>query len=445
MACCSDWKSVDKTPKYIKDKSGNKIFCANNTALPNMPREQAFRLCGRRPTDPTPKGVETKPGTPKTASPPAVTYNKDAYVDVTKASIAQLHATCTNHIVASTGTFVKGFKNKAKPDDVFLKRKLCLEKEGSCPATKDKQCNKCVKGEEVAQVELANRITCVDEGYPKAHRQAFSPNMGSTYFPPWIAANATDSDHVVSLSCGGPELKLQPWRFNQLGMLGVARFTVMRTSNTCCPPPNHLKGVTMDAVPGDWKSNYQKVGTANTKTFMLTGTDPEGKGNGREVFPAWMYAAAHSLCDDKKGKKCECRGKWAKCWGGAAYETGSMIGPYGDNQDFPSINAWNKMCVAEQAACYRSQFGETQHCKSEFKFKLLRCGKTEASGKFIPGCTVADGCKVDPETKKATLLIVDTTHRLVTNSPGCKPWFASADAGIRILTADLRAKGGRDL
>jgi len=66
--------------------------------------------------------------------------------------------------------------------------------------------------------------------------------------------------------------------------------------------------------------------------------------------------------------------------------------------------------------CFHQQFGITKQCKAEFDIKVLKCTNPSK-------CTTADG-----QVRMIRLL---TTHRLLTKEPGCLPWFALADTGMR--------------
>ena len=79
--------------------------------------------------------------------------------------------------------------------------------------------------------------------------------------------------------------------------------------------------------------------------------------------------------------------------------------------------------------CFRTLFGETKSCKTEFELKILKCAS----------------CDCKDKKGNLQLLKVEIKHNLLPEAdgqttPGCIPWFSLADTGIRNRVAVVRAK-----
>jgi len=85
------------------------------------------------------------------------------------------------------------------------------------------------------------------------------------------------------------------------------------------------------------------------------------------------------------------------------------------------------MRMMDRRACNRALYGETAHCASEFRIKILLC----------------KSCKCTTNGKRELVRVTNRHQLLGSNGapdplPGCGAWFTMVDAGIRNLVTALR-------
>jgi hypothetical protein len=90
----------------------------------------------------------------------------------------------------------------------------------------------------------------------------------------------------------------------------------------------------------------------------------------------------------------------------------------------PKPTDWRATFQQMAHPCYRGIYGETKSCKSRLDLQVLEC---------------ADGCKCKASNgKDTTSIIVTIRHDLLTDAPGCKPWFTLVDSGARAYVSSIR-------
>ena len=184
----------------------------------------------------------------------AARADKSGYVDVTSDYASQLTTQCTEHVV---------FDGITAHSDDFSEKFPWITNDA-----------------------FVERIVCAEKAVPIEAKMAFSPLMGTHYFPPWISG----SSNKFKMSCGGHQLNLTPWAAKQqsgIGALkgsGLAQFGTL-TSSTCCPPlwKGATESMLFDKADGPYKGPWDQpasqgggliVTTRNTSPWARDWTEP---------------------------------------------------------------------------------------------------------------------------------------------------------------------------
>jgi hypothetical protein len=354
--------------------------------------------------------------TPTTAAPTTAAPTTAPLTDVTDASIDDLLfgkriLDCSNHVYAST---------EAMRQSAWGSKLLCA--------------NGCVTGNRISNAALASRITCAEADYPHEARLAFSPLMGSQYFPPKLEVVSTGASGAkVRISCGGS--KKQFTQFITSGQVNL-QSPVVYESDTCCPPisppgsydlgcgkADYLCDRNDNSLPeensGHWRTKTLQNGNDGCGCHRCFINGQSYEGWSPECSSAVKYAADTQPTADKH----EPMGCPRSC---PSEFKGTLLGFM--PSDAPGfLRPWNLPLAIQRTdatACNRGLFGSNQaSCSSDFTVQVLKC----------------TDCKCVMHNNNEALR-VETKHELSrTAGKHCAPWFAFVDQGMRALVGRLRA------
>ena len=95
----------------------------------------------------------------------------------------------------------------------------------------------------------------------------------------------------------------------------------------------------------------------------------------------------------------------------------------GTYQGVPKPTDWRATFSQMADPCYRGIYGETKTCKSNLELRVLECA----------------GCKCKASNgKDFQSIVVTIKHNLLTDVPGCMPWFTLVDSGTRAFISSIR-------
>jgi len=233
-----------------------------------------------------------------------------------------------------------------------------------------------------------NRIVCNESAYTSAQRAAFTPLAGDRYFPPWIEPHGS---HSLRVSCGGQNLTLTSLALNNKAM-----------------------------IKGPGKGTIYEVGR---KEFL-------GAVTGHSVSDT-CCPSADTMARVSKAPNASCPDFGKKCADTRRH-----------NREFEAEKA-----LSEPKMCYRAAFGDTDRCEAIFDVTILKCGGCNCKDPHTHSGSLRDSTFLQLQEgfgsstiddSPASLVSVETSNKLVTQTAGCKAWFTFADNMARVLLNGVR-------
>jgi len=312
-------------------------------------------------------------------------------------------------------------------------------------------------------------VVCAEPTYNQDITAAFTPVMGQTYFTPTISLSESKPKSKLHLSCGG-------------GHVSDLEVYAVDKAKTAFPGAPDLRGVVPKIVSKDPKGNiitgtlaarkmdggyenfmegwkYQ-YGKHRGKVLGKTGKmGLDGTGNyfwklgvnlrrrsapNRNIYP--LINAAPGRCGYSNPKNtryaygdyrqnyttsttscCPLKGIPRGTWNSAGIH--GCVGGFATPNSVPHQGDWWISPTDMAHTCYQGLYGVTDHCKTDFDIKIEVCSD----------CSCVSANKDKTGNKLKELVRITTNHTLTTKLPGCKPWFAVADAGMRAYLGTVRS------
>lgn len=275
--------------------------------------------------------------------------------------------------------------------------------------------------------KFRGKFTCVEYGHPHSSRLAFSPTLGSRFFPPTITKDSTSSSSLT-MSCGMDTKNV--WLYTSDARFGAdvskkchselnlnsnkSECGVCNDDKGCGENREFAKGQPMGGMCT--RDNFLKLDGRKIETLKQDGGDA-------------FYLKYHG---DSPIQSTESQCKKAVVGG----PTNTCCPPL----DWFINSAYQSPA---QFACYEPLYGITTSCQSNVTISVFGCND---------GC----GCKAQPDNRgecfctnsagQVDLIQVNVDHELLPGSEGgaCRNWFTLMDAGIRATASKLRELVMRD-
>jgi len=301
-----------------------------------------------------------------------------------------------------------------------------------------KETNPALQRDKLTYATYSNTFVCIDKNYPRQMQTDFGVMAGVSYYPPDIKKKAAQGNTWYTLGCGGYKREWHHYNFHRAGAMRAEIAYCKGGKNGPCNTWDNARCNGNRQWPGLPAQCPADCGTG--EKCLQECDDKGGSDANRKKWQQTFETYFPSLARyggpgwSQRTKMCHERFCVPSVWKPslpklqyADAEASSCCPPPHKNMH-PCGEFGSKLARNNGHECYRSLYGTTKQCESDFQVKIFKCA----------------GCNCKNARGHLEFVRVEIAHSLQSEDEGCKPWFVLMDAGIRNLVSRARASAMMD-